>query len=145
MKLSRKCLYALKIILDLSKYYQHKRVHIAELAKRQNIPPKYLEQILIQLKKGGLIQSKKGPRGGYSLTRSPKEIMVGDVIRLTEKALFTFSDFEIHPIEGNDFFGVITEVETAICRVIDKINFAEIQKREFEALFEASQGNSFNI
>ncbi len=145
MKLSHKCMYALKIILDLSKYYQHKRVHIAELAKRQNIPPKYLEQILIQLKKGGLIQSKKGPKGGYSLTRSPKEIMVGDVIRLTERALFSFSGLENHSIEGNGFFGVITEVENAICRVIDKINFAEIQKRELKAIFEDSQGNSFNI
>ena len=87
MKLSQRAGYALQVLLDLSKHYHGDRVHIAELSRRQNIPPKYLERILLQLKKGGVVSSKMGPNGGYALSRAPEKIVLGDVLRWMEPSL----------------------------------------------------------
>ncbi len=136
MKFSSRCEYALIVLLDLSNYYQNGRVHISDISKRRNVPKKYLEQILLQLKKGGFVQSKKGPNGGYALKRHPKKIMVGEVIRLMERSFFTLplnnSDSSIEngkPVKDG-FFGIGEEIEQAVSTVIDNISFAEIQKRE---------------
>lgn len=139
MKISLKCLYALKVILDLSNHFQYSLVHIVDLAERQDIPPKYLEQILAQLKKGGFIQSKKGPKGGYALSRPPKGITLGHVIRFMEPSLFSEPRVS-NSSRGNEgssrngFFGVFQEIEEAISSVIDRIDFAEIQQREADQL-----------
>ena len=150
MKISSKGLYALKVILDLSNHFQHSLVHIIDLAERQNIPPKYLEQVLTQLKKAGLIQSKKGPNGGYSLCRSPKEITVGEIVRLTERSMFSNRDHEDNPggnhdMTRNGFFGVLDEIEEAVASVIDRINFAEIKERQAELLSKESGAITFYI
>ncbi len=151
MKLSNTCNYALKVILDLSHHYGHRRVHITGLAKRQHIPQKYLEQILLQLKKGALVQSKKGPNGGYALARPPSAIKVGDVIRLVERSLFSHSNNESENsrekvgASRNGFFGVFAELEAAISSVIDTIDFNEILKREAEILAKENQSLHFDI
>ncbi len=88
MKISKKCKYALAVILDLSNYYMHSLVYIKELAQRNKIPEKYLSKVSLELKKGKLMQSKKGPNGGYSLITPPDRIMVGDVIRLADQSWF---------------------------------------------------------
>lgn len=64
MKISYRTDYSLKAILVLAKHYPDRLVHLDELSGRQDIPRKYLEQLLLSLKKGGFVQSKKGPRGG---------------------------------------------------------------------------------
>jgi Rrf2 family protein len=150
MKISLRCHYALKVILDLSNHFQNNLVHIVDLAERQSIPPKYLEQVLTQLKKGGFIQSKKGPSGGYSLCRPPKRITVGDIIRLMEPSLFATP--EPHGgSPGNDgayrngFFGVLEAVEEAIASVIDRIDFSEIQQREADVLSQENGAIIYNI
>ena len=150
MKISLRCLYALKVILDLSNHFQSDRVHIIDLAERQEIPPKYLEQVLTQLKKGGFIKSKKGPRGGFSLSRSPKEISVGNIIRLMEPSLFSHgrSDDALtgnEAVTRNGFFGVLIEIEEAISSVIDRIDFSEIQQREAEVLSKENGAFIYNI
>lgn len=150
MKISLRCLYALKVILDLSNHFQHSPVHIIDLAERQNIPPKYLEQVLIQLKKGGFIRSKKGPKGGYSLCRPPKEITIGEIVRLTERTFFSEPGLENGPGGNHDltrdgFFGVFEEIEDAIASVIDRIDFADIQERETEFLSKESDAITYYI
>jgi Rrf2 family protein len=153
MKISSRGLYALKVILDLSNHFQNSLVHIVDLAVRQNIPPKYLEQVLTQLKRAGLIQSKKGPRGGYSLCRPPKEITVGEIVRLTERSMFSNrrnryledSTGENQDLGRNGFFGVLDEMEKAVASVIDRIDFADIQKREAELLSKESDAITFYI
>ena len=150
MKISSKGLYALKVILDLSNHFHHSLVHIIDLAERQDIPPKYLEQVLTQLKKAGIIQSKKGPKGGYSLCRSPKEITVGEIVRLTERAMFSNNGSDDNPDGNHDktrngFFGVLDEIEEAVASVIDRIDFAEIQEREVEFLSKESGAITFYI
>ena len=150
MKMSLKCLYALKVILDLSNHFQYSLVHIVDLAERQNIPPKYLEQILAQLKRGGFIQSKKGPKGGYSLCRPPKGITVGHIIRFMERSLLSNPGLDGGP-RGNDgltrngFFGVFEEVEEAVSSVIDRIDFADIQQREADILSMENGAMTYHI
>jgi Rrf2 family protein len=126
-------------------------VHISDLAQRQNIPRKFLEQILLQLKGADLVRSKKGPHGGYSLARLPGEITVGEVFRLVEKSFLIYSGNGLensgnqNGINRVDFFGVFSEVESAISSVIDNINFDQILKREAESLAREGQSHHFDI
>jgi Rrf2 family protein len=79
--LTRKGKYGLKAILALVREHGHGPVLIGDLAEQESIPKKFLENILLELKHRGLVQSKKGPHGGYQLGRAPEAISVGDVIR----------------------------------------------------------------
>jgi Rrf2 family protein len=85
--LTKKSKYALKALLVLAEEADAGPVHVADLAERERIPKKFLEAILLDLKRHGLLQSKKGKGGGYSLRRDPNEITVGQVIRLLDGPL----------------------------------------------------------
>ena len=89
MRITYKGDYALKAVLDLALNYGS-LVTIHDLANRTQVPFKFLEQVLLDLKKGGFVESKRGKIGGYLLAKSPGEITVGDVIR--------FIDGPIEPI-----------------------------------------------
>ena len=84
MKISYKGDYALKTMIKLTLNYNKGVLSIQELAKKGDIPEKFLEQILLSLKKGGFVDSKRGVNGGYFLVKSPEKITVGDVIRFIE-------------------------------------------------------------
>jgi len=84
MRISFKGDYALKTILDLSINYGKGLVKISDISKRRDIPTKYLEQILLQLKSAGYVNSKRGPEGGYYLAKKPVQITLGEIVRLTE-------------------------------------------------------------
>lgn len=79
--LSSRARYATRALLDLSMHNDGKSILIQDIAERQNIPLKFLQQILVSLKVAGFLQSRKGPGGGYALAKAPKEITLGDVIR----------------------------------------------------------------
>jgi Rrf2 family protein len=85
--LSKKAKYALQALQYLAKEYAHGPILISDLARRESIPKKFLELILLDLKKHGVLQSKKGKGGGYFLGKSPAEINLGDVIRLLDGPL----------------------------------------------------------
>ena len=85
--LTRKSKYGLKALLVLAQEADHGPVLIAKLAERQRLPKKFLEAILLELKRAGLLHSKKGKGGGYVLGRKPTEITVGQVIRVLEGPL----------------------------------------------------------
>jgi Rrf2 family protein len=85
--LSRKSKYGLKALMVLAKEAGRGPVLISELAAREAIPRKFLEAILLELKRHGLVQSRKGKGGGYFLRRAPAEITFGDVIRILEGPL----------------------------------------------------------
>lgn len=84
MKLSNKGRYGVKAIFDIAFHNHGKATQIKEIAERQAIPPRFLEQIFQDLKKAGLVTSKRGPRGGYQLAVEPEDIRVGDIIRALE-------------------------------------------------------------
>lgn len=87
MKLSTKSRYGLRALFDIAFHSGMLPGQIKDISRRQQISPRYLEQIFQELKKAGLLKSKRGPQGGYRLTRKPEEITVLDVIRATEGRL----------------------------------------------------------
>ena len=84
MKLSTKSRYGTRLLLDMAQHYNQGPVHLGDIAKRQNISVKYLEQIIIPLKKAHYVESVRGPKGGHTLTRPPEEITVGEIVALLE-------------------------------------------------------------
>jgi len=90
MRISAKGEYAIKALLDLALQRERGLIPIQEIATRQAIPQRYLEQVLLSLKRAGLLTSKRGSTGGYHLTRDPEEITVGAVLRAVEGARATF-------------------------------------------------------
>jgi Rrf2 family protein len=85
--LTRKSKYGIKAMLLLAEEADRGPVLISELAERQRLPKKFLEAILLELKRHGLLHSKKGKGGGYLLGREPTEITVGQIIRILEGPL----------------------------------------------------------
>jgi len=84
MNISVKGEYALHAIFDLASQTGREPVRIADIARRQQIPQKFLELILASLKQGGFVESRRGAEGGYLLARRPESISVGDVLRFVE-------------------------------------------------------------
>ncbi len=84
MKISTKGRYALRLMLDLGLYHTGNPVSLKDVATRQGISDKYLEQIISVLNKAGYVRSIRGAQGGYVLTKEPSEYTVGMILRLTE-------------------------------------------------------------
>lgn len=84
MRLSSKLMYALRALFDIGYHNFGRPTKVDEIAGRQEVPPRFLEQIFQDLKAAGLVGSKRGPNGGYFLLRSPDSVTVGDVWRAVE-------------------------------------------------------------
>ena len=85
MRVTAKGEYATQAALHLARQYPSV-VTIQEIAGRHHIPLKYLEQILLELKRGGILESRRGVHGGYTLARNPQKISVGEVLRIVDGA-----------------------------------------------------------
>src|SRR2546421_13033427 len=85
MNISVKAEYALEAIFDLSAQAPGEPVKIADIARRQKIPQKFLELILASLKQGGFVESRRGAEGGYKLARPADQITIGEVLRFVEE------------------------------------------------------------
>lgn len=84
MKLSTRGEYGLRAMFDLAQHYGEGPIPIKSVAERQDISEHYLEQLIAALRKAGLVKSVRGAQGGYTLSREPEEITVGDIIRVLE-------------------------------------------------------------
>lgn len=82
--MSTKSRYALRLLIDMSLNEGDENVKIKDIAARQNLSPKYLEQIVTVLNKAGYVRSERGPQGGYRMVMKPKDISAGDIVRLFE-------------------------------------------------------------
>ena len=87
MRLSTRGRYGTRLMVDLAQHYADGPVPLAEIAKRQDLSAKYLEQLIILLKGAGLIRSVRGRSGGYMLARNPEEISVGEIVETLEGKL----------------------------------------------------------
>ncbi|MCE5243657.1 MAG: Rrf2 family transcriptional regulator [Syntrophobacteraceae bacterium] len=87
MKLSTRSRYGTRLMLDMAEHYNQGPIQLGTIAKRQNIPVKYLEQIIIPLKKANYVKSVRGNRGGHMLARPPEAITVGEIVELMEGGL----------------------------------------------------------
>lgn len=94
MKISTRGRYALRFMIDLAQHGKEVYVPLKEVAESQEISIKYLEQITSLLSKFGLLQSIRGPQGGYRLSKDPSEYTVGEILRITEGSLSPVSCLE---------------------------------------------------
>jgi Rrf2 family cysteine metabolism transcriptional repressor len=91
VKLSKRGEYGLRALQDLAAHYGEGPVPNRDLAARNNVPPRFLEQILLTLKHGQIVHSQKGPQGGYYLARPPQQINLAEVVRLLDGPLAPIS------------------------------------------------------
>lgn len=147
MKISKKGEYALKALVELAVNYDKGEAItlINDIAEREDIPPKYLEQILLTLRNAGILVSKRGVGGGYTLSRPPADISLGEVIRVVEGPLAPLDCVSVsrHVNCPNEttcgLYSVMLEVRNAISSIVDNISLKDIAKRTLE-LAEKKQG-----
>ncbi len=124
MHFSVKGEYAIKAIFDLASQPGCEPVKIADIAKRQQIPQKFLELILASLKQGGFVESKRGAEGGYLLAQPPDSITVGSVLRFVDGRQ---NEKARNRRPADSPFGEIWgRVERAISQELDSVNFATV-------------------
>lgn len=131
MKVSTKGRYALRLMLDLAQQENGELVTIKNIAARQGISEKYLEQIIAALKRAGYVKSLRGAQGGYRLAKEPEEYTVGMILRLTEgnMAPVTCLEDEVNECERADTCISVklwSKVNDAVCGVIDKITLQDM-------------------
>jgi len=127
MNISVKSAYALHAIFDLATQPTDQPVKIADIAKRQRIPQKFLELILASLKHGGFVESRRGAEGGYRLAKPADQLTVGQVLRFVEQPKQNRS-------ESNDpFTDLWKRVDGAADALLDSTTFAELVRRWKEA------------
>jgi Rrf2 family protein len=124
MNISVKGEYALHAIFDLALQKFGEPIKIAEIAKRQRIPQKFLELILAGLKQGGFVESRRGAEGGYLLARPPEAITLGQVMRYVDGG--KSSKPARKPSAGDPFTETWRRVDQAVSDVIDHTTFAEL-------------------
>jgi len=151
MKITYKGDYALKSILDLSFHYGTGEViPLSDISGRQNIPAKYLEQIMLVLKGAGYVNSRRGVGGGFSLAKPPQEITVGEIVRLIEGPIEPIAcgkrdyDSDCGEEECCAFREVWLRVTDCVSAVIDRVTFADIMRRVQE-LREQQTGYLYQI
>jgi len=139
MRLSTKGEYASRAMLELSLRYEEKPLHIRDISKAQDIPQRFLEQILLQLKRAGYLRSRKGPDGGYFLSKPPAEINVAEVIRVMDGPLapidcVSVTAHEVCPHEAHcGLKGLWKEVRDAVAQIMEKATFAELAEKTWVA------------
>lgn len=131
MKISTKGRYALRLMLDLASDVSNKPVSIKEIANRQEISDKYLEQIISVLNSAGFVRSVRGPQGGYMLKNRPENYTVGMILRLTEGSLAPVSCVEDDAPECDRMDSCVTmrvwkQLNDAINGVVDNITLADL-------------------
>lgn len=97
MKISTKGRYALRMMVDLAQHSNEGFISLKDIAERQNISKKYLEQIVPLLNKSGVLRTNRGYQGGYMLAQPPKKYTVGNILRITEGNLSVVSCLEQEP------------------------------------------------
>ncbi|MBT6339380.1 MAG: Rrf2 family transcriptional regulator [Desulfobacula sp.] len=87
MRVTTKSRYGTRLLLDIATYGKEKPVPLSDVASRQNISLKYLEQITSKLKKAGILESYRGQLGGHRLAKSPDKISIGQIVRILEESM----------------------------------------------------------
>jgi Rrf2 family transcriptional regulator, iron-sulfur cluster assembly transcription factor len=133
VKLSSKGRYGIRAIFDIAFHSHGEATQIKDIAERQAIPPRFLEQIFQDLKRAGLVTSKRGPKGGYALAKVPGEIRLGDVVRALEGEV-RVGDTDEDPDLGDATSRAVTqrvfeEIEGRIDQCFDAVTFEDLCER----------------
>jgi Rrf2 family protein len=136
MRLSTKSRYGTRAVLDIALHTQEGPVHLGDISARQDISRKYLGQIMSQLLTAGILESIRGPQGGYMLSRSPKEIKLGDIIRTLDGSLAP-----VRCVDKPDLCSrtercvtreVWTQAKESMESLFDQITVADLMERQEE-------------
>lgn len=140
--ITKKSKYALMVLAALAKKDRDQPQLIADLSAEAHVPKKFLELILLELKGGGIVQSKKGPGGGYFMAVKPEEVSVADVLRLTGGAIAPVGCLSRTRYERCDECPdektcgvrlVLREAHEASIRVLEKVRLADMLRQMSEA------------
>ena len=131
MKISTKGRYALRLMLDLAEHQEDGFIALKDIAQRQDISKKYLEQIVSILNRAGFVRAIRGPQGGYRLVRKPSEYTAGMVLRLTEGSLAPVSclDYEENDCPRQETCGTLElwkRLDDAIKSVVDSVTLEDL-------------------
>jgi Rrf2 family protein len=136
--ISKKTIYAFKALIHLAKTPSGQSVLIADLAREENIPKKFLEFILLSLRKGGLLQSRVGKGGGYTLALPANKISIGAIVRILEgdiaplQCLSTTNYARCEECQDEATCGIrltMTDVDVALATVLDGLTLADMVER----------------
>ena len=131
MKISTKGRYALRLMIDLASNSNGNPISLKDVAKRQGISDKYLEQIISVLNKAGYVRSVRGAQGGYLLKMEPSEYTVGMILRLTEGSLSPVACVEDDTIACDKIDSCVTvmvwkKINDAVNNVVDNITLQDL-------------------
>ena len=139
MRISTKGRYALRLMLDLAMNESGEPIRLKDVAERQGISDKYLEQIIAVLNKSGYVKSTRGAQGGYSLKKSPSEYTVGMILRLTEGSLAPVACVEdgedaCDRCDGCATMKLWAKVNDAVNNVVDTVTLQDLVDWQKEGL-----------
>jgi Rrf2 family protein len=132
MRISQKGLYALQALTVLARQYPDGVVKIRDIAQEEELPEKFLEAILRDLKRARFVDSVRGANGGYQLKRAPSRIFLGEVIRIIDGPLAPFEDAESlrrrvqRDPKHRPLFRVLLDVRDATARILDHTSLADL-------------------
>ncbi|MBZ5546925.1 MAG: Rrf2 family transcriptional regulator [Acidobacteriia bacterium] len=132
MKISQKGLYALQAMMTLGRQYGSETVKIRDIASDSDLPEKFLELILLELKNARILESVRGAKGGYRLRRPPSEIRLSEIIRLLDGPLAPFADAEhLRSLIATDpdhrsLYQVFLDVRDAAAKILESTTVADI-------------------
>jgi Rrf2 family protein len=132
LKISQKGLYALQAIMTLGRRYGTETIKIRDIALDSDLPEKFLELILLELKNARIVESVRGAKGGYRLRRAPEEIKLSEIIRLVDGPLAPFGDADqlrsliVTDPDHRALYGVFLEVRDAAAKILESTTVADI-------------------
>jgi Rrf2 family protein len=134
MRLTYKGDYSIKIILELAMHHGKGVMTIQELSQKGDVPIKFLEQVLLDLKRGGFVESKRGKKGGYELAKRPDQIRLGEIVRYIDgptEPIACVSDRYKGCKEADRCVlrGIWQRVDGAISGIIDNITFEDLAQQ----------------
>jgi Rrf2 family transcriptional regulator, cysteine metabolism repressor len=133
VKLTRRSEYALLALIHLARAKEEGYIAVAAIAEAQGLPPKFLEQLLMALKRARLVKSQKGPHGGYRLARPAEKISLAEVIRLLDGALAPTESvstyfYEPTPVEREKrLLHVFKEIRDLVSARLEKTSLADVR------------------
>jgi Rrf2 family protein len=148
MRVSHRGLYALQALIHLAEAYEGGLVAARTIALKEGIPEKFLEGILLALKNARVISSERGREGGYHLRKPPREVFIGDVVRLIDGPLAPFGDVvELqHRVKTETrhpgLFDLFLEVRDAAAVIMDRTSLADLVERNRRILAARSAAES---
>ncbi|MGA8213343.1 MAG: Rrf2 family transcriptional regulator [Candidatus Sulfotelmatobacter sp.] len=132
MKISQKGLYALQAMMMLARHHHQGAIKIREIAYEEDLPEKFLELILLELKNARMVESVRGAKGGYQLRRDPAEIQLSEIMRLIDGPLAPFADAEqLRVLIDRDLphralYQVFLDVRDAAAKILENTTLADL-------------------